>query len=188
MGTLQANFFISLDGVVEGPGAGDDFALAGWTGPYWSDEIGQVIGTGMMQSEAMLLGRKTYTSFKDGFANTPPAHPMHQIRKYVVSRTLHAADWGNASVISGDITAEVARLKQELRGPLIVSGSTALVHSLFDAGLVDEINLLVYPVVLGQGQRLFKDGSSAKLTLTHQQTLAHGVVHLTYAVEAPAAA
>src|SRR5918911_612027 len=111
MRKLVASFFISLDGVVEGPGSGDDFELAGWTMPYWDDEIGTFIQAGMEASDTLLLGRVTYEGFAAAFASgsSSDAAVMNSVRKYVVSTTLQQADWNNSTLIKGNVAQEVAK-------------------------------------------------------------------------------
>lgn len=184
MRKLVASFFISLDGVVQGPGPGDDFELAGWTMPYWDDDIGAFIQAGMAAADTLLLGRVTYEGFAAAFASSigPDAEAMNAYRKYVVSTTLERADWANSSLITGNVVEEVARLKQQPGRDIGMSGSGTLVQSLLEAGLVDELNLLIYPVVLGRGKRLFQDASNRTLKLTHSKTSSSGVLLTTYQV------
>ena len=182
MRKLVASFFMSLDGVVEGPGPGDDFELAGWTMPYWDDDIGAFVQAGMQASDALLLGRVTYQGFASAFATDtgPDAAIMNSFRKYVVSTTLKQADWSNSTLIKGNVTEEVARLKQQPGRDIAISGSGTLVQSLLPEGLIDELNLLIYPVVLGRGKRLFSDGSNLTLQLKQSKTSSSGVLLLTY--------
>lgn len=184
MRKLVASFFISLDGVVEGPGPGDDFELAGWTMPYWDDQIGAFVQAGMEASDALLLGRVTYQGFAAAFASGtgPDAAVMNNFRKYVVSTTLEQADWSNSTLIRGNVAEEVARLKQQPGRDIAMSGSGTLVQTLLDEGLIDELNLLIYPVVLGRGKRLFKDGSNLTLKLKQSKSSSSGVQMLTYEV------
>lgn len=182
MRKVVASFFISLDGVVEGPGPGDNFELAGWTMPYWDDDIGQFIQAGMAASDALLLGRVTYQGFAAAFASStsPDAELMNSFRKYVVSTTLQEAEWSNSTLIKGNVAEEVARLKQQPGRDIAISGSGQLVQTLLQDDLIDELNLLVYPVVLGRGKRLFKDGSNLTLKLSQAKTSSSGVLLLTY--------
>jgi dihydrofolate reductase len=182
MRKLVASFFMSLDGVVEGPGPGDDFELAGWTMPYWDDDIGAFVQAGMQASDALLLGRVTYQGFASAFATGtgPDAAIMNNFRKYVVSTTLKQADWSNSTLIEGSVTEEVARLKQQPGRDIAISGSGTLVQSLLSEGLIDELNLLIYPVVLGRGKRLFRDGSKLTLKPKQSKTSSSGVLLLTY--------
>jgi dihydrofolate reductase len=182
MRKVVASFFISLDGVVEGPGPGDDFELAGWTMPYWDDEIAKFVQAGMNASDALLLGRVTYQGFAAAFASGTEgdAETMNSFPKYVVSTTLEAAEWNNSTLIKGNVVEEVAKLKQQPGRDIAISGSGELVHTLLQHDLIDELNLLVYPVVLGRGKRLFKDGSMLTLKLVQAKASSSGVVLLTY--------
>jgi dihydrofolate reductase len=182
MRKVVASFFISLDGVVEGPGPGDDFELAGWTMPYWDDEIAMFVQAGMNASDALLLGRVTYQGFAAAFASGTEgdAETMNSFPKYVVSTTLEAAEWNNSTLIKGNVVEEVAKLKQQPGRDIAISGSGELVHTLLQHDLIDELNLLVYPVVLGRGKRLFKDGSMLTLKLVQAKASSSGVVLLTY--------
>jgi len=166
--------FVSLDGVMEEPA---------WTMPYWSDEIGEFKHAELFAAGGLLLGRKTYEGFaavwpnrtdEDGYAERINALP-----KYVASTTLAEPTW-NAGVIEGDVAAAVAALKQEEGQDLLVFGSGELVQTLTSNSLVDEWRLLVYPVVLGAGKRLFGDGSKASLRLVETKALPFGVLLLRY--------
>lgn len=182
MRKLVASFFISLDGVVEGPGPGDDFELAGWTMPYWDDDIAAFADTAMRAADTLLLGRVTYQAFAAAFADntSPDAHAMNAYRKYVVSTTLDRADWNNSSLITGNVVEEIARLKQQEGQDIGMSGSGMLVQSLLRHNLIDELNLLIYPVVLGRGKRLFEQGSNLNLKLAQSKTSSSGVLLTTY--------
>ena len=184
MRKLVASFFISLDGVVQGPGPGDDFALAGWTMPYWDDDIGAFIGAGMAVADTLLLGRVTYQGFAAAFASStgPDAEIMNNYRKYVVSTTLERAEWHNSSLINGNVAEEVAKLKQQPGRDIGISGSGTLVQSLLRHNLIDELNLLIYPVVLGSGKRLFEEGVNHALKLKQSKTSSSGVLLTTYQV------
>jgi len=184
MRKLIASFFMSLDGVVQGPGPGDDFELAGWTMPYWDDDVAAFVGEGMQSADTLLLGRVTYQGFAAAFASStgPDAEIMNSYRKYVVSTTLQQADWNNSSVISGNVVEEVTRLKQQEGQDIDMSGSGTLVQSLLRHNLIDKLNLLIYPVVLGRGKRLFEDGVNLNLKLTQSKTSRSGVLLTTYQV------
>jgi dihydrofolate reductase len=132
MRKLVASFFISLDGVVQGPGPGDDFELAGWTMPYWDDDVAAFVQAGMEAADTLLLGRVTYQGFAAAFASStgPDAQIMNAYRKYVVSTTLEQADWNNSRLITGNVVEEVARLKQQEGQDIGMSGSGTLVQSL----------------------------------------------------------
>ena len=182
MRKLVASFFISLDGVVQGPGPEEEFELAGWTMPYWDDDIAAFVQAGMAAADTLLLGRVTYQGFAAAFASStgPDAETMNAFRKYVVSTTLEQADWTNSSLIKGNVAEEVAKLKQQPGRDIGISGSGTLVQSLLQHGLIDELNLLIYPVVLGRGKRLFQDGSNLTLKLKQSKTSSSGVVLTTY--------
>lgn len=170
--------FLSLDGVMESP--------ENWQFPYLSPDVAEVIKTQLLSVEAMLFGRVTY----DIFAGYWPSQTsnalgfedhLNSAPKFVVSTTLKKVDWANATLIKGDAMAAVARLKQTPGGDIGVTGSCTLIQSLMKAGLVDEFQLLVHPIVLGKGIRLFQDGLElAKLKLVESRAFSTGVVGLTY--------
>jgi dihydrofolate reductase len=184
MRKLVASFFISLDGVVQGPGPEDGFELAGWTMPYWDDDIAAFVGAGMQAADTLLLGRVTYQGFRAAFASStsPDAEVMNSYRKYVVSTTLEQADWANSSLIKGNVVEEIARLKQQEGLDIGMSGSGTLVRSLLRHNLIDELNLLIYAVVLGRGTRLFENGVKVNLKLKQSKTSRSGVLLTTYQV------
>jgi dihydrofolate reductase len=176
--------FVSLDGVMEDPGGAEGFEHGGWTTPHWDDGIADFKSGELFAADALLLGRVTY----DGFAAAWPsrtdeqgfADRMNNLPKYVASTTLTDPEWNNSTVIQADVAEEVARLKEQSGGDILVYGSAALARTLHEAGLVDEYRLLVYPVVLGKGKRLFADGSKQDLKPTGTRTFESGVVLLTY--------
>lgn len=165
--------FVSLDGVIENPA---------WTFPYWNDEIATFKGEETEASDALLLGRMTY----EGFAAAWPgrvgdgAEYFNGVRKYVVSTTLQTADWNNSVIIRGDVAAALDEIKRQDGTNITVHGSATLVRWLMAHNLVDRYRLLVYPVVLGQGQRLFTAETSARLRLVSTQAFSSGVVGLIY--------
>jgi dihydrofolate reductase len=175
MGFIKASLFISLDGVIEAPET--------WHFPYFNDEMGAAVGELMAGNDATLLGRQTYDEFAAYWPNADPSDPMtaamNGSRKYVVSTTLSEATWENSSVIGGDVAAELTALKQEAR--LGTTGSATLVRSLLEQGLVDELHLLVHPIVVGHGKKLFADGETVPLELVSSTTFSTGVLHLVYA-------
>src|SRR5258708_17889683 len=150
MGSINAGLFIALDGVVEAPQT--------WHFEYFNDEMGAAVGGMMTGSDAMLLGRQTYDEFASYWPRADPADPttaqMNGTPKYVVSTTLEKADWQNSTVVSGDVKAELPKLKQDKQ--LGVTGSPTLVRWLLQQGLIDELHLLVHPVAVGAGKRLFE--------------------------------
>ncbi len=173
MRKIVANLFVSLDGVVESPEQ--------WTGPYFTDDIGQMIGSEMAQADTMLLGRVTYQTFAASFASQAGemADQMNTIPKIVVSTTLEAADWQNSTLVASP--SELATYTRQPGRNIAISGSAALVRSLLGQGLLDELRLLLFPVAVGSGQRLF-DGVTERLPLTllDSRPFSGGVVRLTY--------
>jgi dihydrofolate reductase len=176
--TLIASLFVSLDGVVEAPQE--------WNPPYFDEEMGAEVGKTMMSADAFLLGRRTYQEWSAFWpAQSPEENPMagfiNSAAKYVVSTTLKSADWTNSTVIDGDVATEVPKLKQQPGKDIIVSGSGTLVRSLLAEGLVDELRLLLHPVVVGSGQRLFDETDERRgLELVDSHALGTGVVSLAY--------
>jgi len=176
MRKIVAGLFVSVDGVVEAPET--------WTGPYFSPEVGQHIESMMAAGDTLLLGRGTYQTFAASFAgNTsdPMAAQMNAIPKVVVSTTLDRAEWENSTLVRGGVAAEITRLKQQPGTNINISGSATLVAWLLRQGLLDELDLLVFPVVIGQGKRLF-DGEpgQAGLALAACEAFPAGVAHLAY--------
>ncbi|MCW6009620.1 dihydrofolate reductase family protein [Micromonospora sp. CPCC 205371] len=172
MRKIVAGFFISLDGVVEAPET--------WHFPYFNDEMGGAVQA--MMGEAMLLGRRTYEGFAEYWPNSTDefADHMNNTPKYVVSQTLTSADWQNSTLISGDVVKELTRLKEEPGGTISTTGSGTLVVSLLREGLIDELHLLLHPIVVGSGKRLFDDGAQVPLRLIDSKTFSTGVLHLVY--------
>jgi dihydrofolate reductase len=175
---------VSLDGVMEGPGPIDEFKLAGWTMPYGNEKIGKFKLDELFASDALLLGRVTYQGFAAAWPSRTDeagfADRMNSLPKFVVSTTLEKVEWNNSRLIKGNVAEEVSRLKQQPGQDILVAGSATLVQTLMQHDLVDEYRLLVYPVVLGSGKRLFRDGSNATLKLVGTKTFSSGVVLLRY--------
>lgn len=192
MKKLIASTFVSLDGVMEGPGPQDPYEHAGWTIPYWSDEIGTLKQDELFASDALLLGRITY----EGFAAAWPgrtdeagfADRMNSLPKYVVSNTLKEPAWNNSHVVRGDVAAQVRALKQQPGQDILIAGSAQLINSLKQDNLIDEYRLLIYPVVLGSGKRLFHSGPPASLQLEEVRPLGSGVVFMRYTAASQKAA
>jgi dihydrofolate reductase len=184
---LNAGLFMSLDGVVEAPGPADEFARAGWAMPSFSPELGAFIRETAARSDGLLLGRLTYQTFQAAFGaqgeSNPSAAMMNAAHKYVVSRTLTRVDWANSTLIGGDLVPAITRLKQQGERPLNLSGSVTLIQSLLAHGLLDGLDLVVHPVVVGAGRRLFEPGTEYILPLTLRETRSfpNGVVLLSYA-------
>jgi dihydrofolate reductase len=188
--------FISLDGVVQAPGGADEdteggFAQGGWTQPYWHDDIGTHFFEAMSQTGALLLGRKTWQIHAGAFEPMPEGDPfgdvMNTMPKYVVSTTLTSATaWRNSTLIKSNVVEQVRALKAQSGKNIAIDGSSVLVHTLAQHDLVDEYSLLVYPVVLGSGKKLFADGLRLNLRLLESRAFPSGVVLLRYAAERPA--
>ncbi len=184
MGRIVVTEFVSLDGVIEAPGGGEEFKHGGWTFEISRGEEGDKFKLEeTMASEALLLGRKTY----EGFAAAWPsmegefADKFNGMPKYVVSSTLGEGEWNNTTVLDGDLVAEVSKLKQAPGGDIVVHGSAQLVQALLEHGLVDELRLMVFPVVLGSGKRLFGPAEeTTSLKLTSSQTVGDGIAILVY--------
>ena len=170
---LVVTELVSLDGVMEEPG---------WTIPYRSDKSTEFKRAESFESDMLLLGRITYEGFAQAWPNSTDksADRMNSMPKYVVTTTLDTADWNNSTIIRENIMEEVTRLKQQDGGNILVYGSGVLVDSLMEAGLVDEYRLLIFPVVIGSGKRLFKDNRASKLKLASSQSFDTGGVALIY--------
>jgi len=190
MARLVVGTFVTVDGVMQAPGGPDEdreggFEHGGWLAPHFSDELGGFMGSLMGRSHALLLGRKTYEIFAGYWPNAgdddPMAQKLNSVPKYVASRTLQTVDWNNSSLLGDDVAQEVAGLKERLDGEIHVTGSGNLAQTLLKNDLVDEFVLLVFPVVLGTGKRLFADGTIPRgLRLTDTQTFPSGVTVQTY--------
>lgn len=182
--------FVSLDGVMQAPGGTEEdteggFAHGGWTGPYWHDDMGAIILEEINQADTLLLGRKTWQTHAEAFepapADDPFASVLNNLRKYVVSTTLKSADaWRNSTIISENVVDEVRRLKEQPGKDIYIDGSSVLVNTLQQADLVDEYNLLVFPIVLGSGKKVFPDGFYTGLKLLESKAFPSGVMLLRY--------
>ena len=174
--TLAATLFASLDGVVESPEK--------WSFPFWSDETQQFKVDELRATDALLLGRVTYEGFAAAWPNRKDpdafADRFNSMPKFVASRTLTKLAWNNSHLVKGDLAAEVSKLKQQPGQDIVIHGSPGLIRSLLPSGLIDEFRLLVYPLVLGRGKRLFDEGSEASLKLVESTTFSKGVVKLVY--------
>jgi dihydrofolate reductase len=176
--------FVTLDGVMEDPGGAEKFEHGGWTMPYWHDEIGKVKFDELFASDALLLGRVTYQGFAAAWPGRTDeagfADRMNSLPKYVVSTTLEEVAWNNSRLIKGNVAEEVSKLKQQPGQDILIAGSGVLVRTLMQHDLIDAYRLLVYPVVLGSGKRLFRDGSKTTLRLVETKAFPSGVVLLEY--------
>jgi dihydrofolate reductase len=184
MGRIVVTEFVSLDGVIEDPGGSEDYRHGGWSFEISRGEEGDRFKLEeTMSAEAQLLGRVTYEGFAEAWPSREGefAEKFNTMPKYVVSSTLGEPDWSNSTVLRGDMATEVARLKEEMDGTILVAGSAQLVQGLLEHDLVDELRLMVFPVLLGVGKRLFGDVSEKKpLRLVGSQTMGDGVTLLTY--------
>jgi dihydrofolate reductase len=177
MRPIIAGLFISLDGVTESPEA--------WNPPYYNDEMRQAVGSQIAASDAMLLGRRSYQRFAETFmgesaARLPFTDWMNKTPKYVVSTTLNELEWQNSTLIATNVADELTKLKQQPGKAINVSGSATVVRSLLRDGLLDELRLMIHPVVVGRGGRLFEDGLESALELVDSTTFSTGVVSVTY--------
>jgi dihydrofolate reductase len=184
MGRIVVTEFISLDGVIEAPGGGEGYKHDGWTFEFDRGEDGdQFKFDELMEAEAQLLGRRTYEGFAAAWPtftdNVGFADKMNSMPKYVVSTTLQSADWNNTTILRG--LDDVARTKNDVNGVMLVAGSAQLVQSLLEHDLVDELRLMVFPVVLGTGKRLWGETSDKKpFTLAESKTVGEGIAVLTF--------
>jgi len=184
MGRIVVTEFISLDGVIEDPGGSEDYRYGGWSFEINRGDEGDKFKLDEARdSAALLLGRRTY----EGFASAWPsrdgefADKFNNMPKYVVSSTLKDPEWTNTTVLGDGLASEVGRLKQEIDGDIVVHGSAQLVQGLVEQGLVDELRLMVFPVVLGAGKRLFGETSDKRpLRLSDSKIVGDGVAILTY--------
>jgi dihydrofolate reductase len=181
--------FITLDGVIQAPGGANEdtdggFKHGAWTLPYWHDDIGMRFFQAFSQADALLLGRKTWQIHGGAFepmVDDPFGNAMNAIRKYVVSTTLASASaWRNSTLIRENVVDTIRQLKEQPGKNILLDGSSVLAHTLIQNDLVDEYNLHVYPIVLGEGKRLFPDGKRLNLTLVETAALPTGVVFTRY--------
>jgi dihydrofolate reductase len=193
---LTLHTFLTLDGVMQAPGGPEEdpdggFGHGGWSYPYGDQDFGVAVSGWFDQADAFLLGRKTYQIFAGYWPQvTDPSDPvaakLNTLPKYVASTTLDAADWHNSSLLGGDVAAEVAKLKERPGRELQVHGSGQLAQTLIEHDLVDEYRLLYFPVHLGSGKKLFRDGApAAALRLLSTTTTGTGVIIATYVPAGP---
>ena len=179
MGKLIVTEFISLDGVVEDPGGSEDYKHGAWTFEFERGPEGNQFKVDeTFAADALLLGRRTYEGFAEAWPSRDGefADKFNSMPKYVVSSTLQDPEWSNSTVVSGDLAHVVAEIKQRHSGDVYVHGSVQLVQGLLEQGLVDQLNLMVFPVVLGAGRRLWGELSDkATLRLTESRTVGDGV-------------
>jgi len=190
MRKLIVSEFMTLDGVMQAPGHKDEdrdggFDHGGWTLPYWHDDIGKSFGELMRDADALLLGRRTYVIRAQAFEPMPVGDPfgdmMNAPKKYVVSRTLEKPIWRDTTIIRDNVAEAVRALKAQPGRDILTDGSSQLVRDLLQHDLVDEIHLLLYPLTLGSGKRIFPEGVHRTFTLKSATPYPSGVVALYYA-------
>ena len=190
MRKLAVSTFLTLDGVMQAPGGPDEdrdggFEHGGWSVPFFDEQMIQIVTDWTSKAGALLLGRKTYDIFAASWPllsdDDPIAAVLNNIPKHVASRTLTSVEWNNSSLLSGDVAGDVARLKQQDGGEIQVHGSGALIQTLLKHDLIDEYRLLIFPVLVGSGKRLFGDGTIPRgLKLADITTSGTGVTINTY--------
>jgi dihydrofolate reductase len=189
MRKLIVSEFMSLDGVMQAPGGKDEdrdggFEHGGWTIPFWHDDIGGTFGALMQDVDAFLLGRRTYEIHAPAFESMPPGDPfgdlMNAPKKYVVSRTLEKPIWRDTTIIRDNVVEAVRALKAQPGRNILTDGSSQLVRALLAHDLVDELHLLLYPLTLGRGKRLWADDAHTGFTLRSATPYPTGVVGLDY--------
>ena len=192
MRKLIVSEFITLDGVIQAPGGADEdrdqgFAHGGWTMPYWHDDIGKTFVSFMKDADALLLGRRTYVTHAEAFepmVGDPFGDIMNAPAKYVVSRTLEKPIWRKTTIIRDNVVEAVRALKAQPGKNILTDGSSQLVQTLLAHDLVDELHLLLYPLAVGGGKRIFPAGALTKFTFKEATPYPSGVVGLLYTREA----
>jgi len=189
MGRIVVTEYISLDGVIEAPGGGESYKHEGWTFDVERGEEGDKLKLDeTLEAEVQLLGRVTYEVFATAWPTMTDvpgvekvAEKFNAMPKFVFSSTLEKADWNNSTILSGDFAEEIGKLKQQVDGIILVTGSAQIVQGLVEHDLVDEIRLMVFPVLLGSGKRLFTEHPDKKpLRLVDSKTIGAGISVLTY--------
>jgi len=179
MGRIVSNFFISMDGVVERPDQ--------WHFPYFDEEMGKVIGSGMEATRAFLMGHRLYDEWSQYWpqsADEPFASAINTMPKFVLAHLPFDAEWNNTTVVSGDgktVTDRLREVKEQTDGDISMSGSATTARWLIQQGLLDELALLVHPIAVAQGQRLFEDTGTVRLELVEHRALPTGVLLVRYA-------
>ena len=182
--------FLTVDGVSQGPGSPDEdttdgFTRGGWLVPHLDDEFERIVSAWTLQADAFLFGRRTYENFARDWPKAPASDPigavLNGLPKYVATTSLREAGWAPSTILSGDVAAQVAELKEQPGRELQIHGSARLGRSMLAAGLVDELRLVIAPVVVGMGRRLFTDGGApAGLRLTRNDTTSRGLAIQVY--------
>ncbi len=191
MRKIVVSEFVSLDNVIQAPGGAEEdteggFTQGGWTGPFWHNDLGVHFFQEMNQGDALLLGRKTWQIHGGAFDPVPAGDPfadiMNNMPKYVVSTTLTTTSaWRNSTLISSNVVEEVRSLKEQEGKNILMDGSSVLIHTLAEHNLIDEYILNVYPIVLGNGKKLFPEGLNLRLRLIEATPVPSGVVIMRYA-------
>lgn len=191
MRKLIVSEFVTLDGVMQAPGGKEEdtdggFQHGGWTVPFWHDDIGASFFEMLQECDTFLLGRRTYVTHAEAFEPMPVGDPFGDVmngkKKYVVSKTLQNPQWRNTTIIRDNVVESVRALKQEPGQNILTDGSSQLVHALLQAGLVDELHLLLYPITLGSGKKVLPDGVHTEFALKSAKPYPTGVVGLHYAL------
>jgi dihydrofolate reductase len=183
MGNIVATEFISLDGVIEDPGGSENFAHGGWSFEFNRGQDGDRFKLDEARdSDALLLGRTTYEGFADAWPSREGdfADKFNSMPKYVVSSTLKDPTWNNTTVLEGDLSAAVGELRTKHEGDIVVHGSAQLVQGLLENDVLDELRLMVFPVVLGQGKRLFGASDKKTMKLRESKSVGDGVLIAIY--------
>jgi len=192
MGKIVVSENVTVDGVVQDPAGAEGFGRGGWVGRVGErgrEEAARVLLDEALGAEAQLFGRRTYEFLAARWPSRGGdlADRLNEMPKYVVSSTLKDPDWNNSTVLAGDVMQEVSKLKQELDGEIVVAGSIRLVRTLLDNDLVDELRLMIYPVVLGAGERLFGETSEQRPVRLLETRTVDDLAYLTYEVVREAA-
>jgi len=189
MRKLIVTTFVTLDGIMQAPGGPEEdytgsFTSGGWSVKYWDDMLGQFMDEAMAKPNELLLGRKTYEIFAAYWPyakDAPGADQLNSAKKYVVSRTLKKVDWNNSTLIKGDVVQEIRKLKEQDGPDLLVHGSSNLIQTLLKHNLIDEMRIMIFPVVIGNGKRLFDQGTiPSGLKLIESKTSSTGVIMSVY--------
>jgi dihydrofolate reductase len=185
MGKIAVSENITLDGVIQDPAGAEGFERGGWVGRIGDrgrEEAAQVLLDEALASEAQLFGRRTFEFLAERWPSRSGAFAdrFNEMPKYVVSSTLKDPDWNNSTVLAGDVVQEVSKLKDEIDGEIVIAGSIRLVRTLLENNLVDELRLMIYPVVLGAGERLFKESDQQPVRLLSARTVDNDLAYLIY--------
>jgi dihydrofolate reductase len=186
MRKLIVSEFVTLDGVMQAPGGKDEdmdggFQHGGWVVPLFDEGVGAAFGALMQDADAILLGRRTYESHAGAFEPDPAQDPFVNTKKYVVSKTLTKSLWRDTTIIRDNVIESIRALKEQPGKDILTDGSAQLVHAMLANDLVDEINLLVFPLIVGGGKRVFPDGIHTSFKLLHSTITPNGIVILRYA-------